>query len=912
MAVYPLPRAICKILYNFCKIRGVKVISRFLNNEPRYLDPLLRAFIRWDAVPGDDAMETLSGDDSKRMTWEERYVLLSWLSHLLLAPFGLSAMSSDDIPIPYDNLGQLGDAPLETPAITKSLLSVALKYVNVPGKEREAATVLLARLTLRQDVQSHLLKRLIDWAFQTIQPTWSADLPSVYTCIGVLSFLARLGVSGQVENLASFVIPVFERTIRIAQEESDTSKAIRASAFARKTLIKILRTFALLAYSVNERPGGKISDDKLSCTLEDAIDHFLVSLADDDTPVRLAASKSLSIITLRLNPDMAAEVIEAVLASLEENILYEKPGGALLTPLEARKFGTGTLKRNLSAVDAQRWHGLLLTLAHLLFRRAPPTKQLPSVLQSLISGLVFEQRSSTGSSVGTGVRDASCFGIWALSRKYTTNELLALESSSIHLSTGPRKVNAVQMLAIELVCAACTDPSGNIRRGASAALQELVGRHPDTIVEGIPLVQVVDYYAVARRSRAMIDVAKSTTSLDHLYWSPLVDSLIQWRGIGSPDAASRRQAARAIGVLSAQGAHKTMKTTFQRLEQKLDNIPARDVETRHGCLLSIAATVEAYIALQDGNVSTTADNDSPIDASDVCRQIAGFWGFFDSSSGPTREDLTLQAARPELTAEASSRLICSLSQSANKLVGMPRPPTLALDVVLRVLSLCISRGEDIAIEPSSEALSNIFLLLSPSKREEVVHSLVSHIHATSKLPTGRGHILGLGAIFKRIDSGNSLKGLVVEELLCSAGRDELIEKRVVAVKCLSTEVLPHTGMPLKIFHIDMCLRNEFNNMPVVTDNLVEHFVGFLNDYTTDRRGDIGSLIRVEALQGAKVIIHSGLVIADHGKCVQKLVGCITRLAAEKLDKVRFQAWLCLQDFWTLQSGFPLLMRYAYV
>ena len=109
----------------------------------------------------------------------------------------------------------------------------------------------------------------------------------------------------------------------------------------------------------------------------------------------------------------------------------------------------------------------------------------------------------------------------------------------------------------------------------------------------------------------------------------------------------------------------------------------------------------------------------------------------------------------------------------------------------------------------------------------------------------------------------------------------------------------------------MYLRNEFDNIPAVTDDLVEHFAGFLNDYTTDRRGDIGSLIRVEALQGAKAIIHSGLILADHDKCVQKLVGCITRLAAEKLDKVRFQAWLCLQDFWELQSDFPLLIGYVF-
>jgi hypothetical protein len=137
--LYPLPRAICRLLYTFCKVRGVKVISRFLNNEPKYLDPMLRAFIEWDAL----AVGESYGENPRQLVWEERYVMLIWLSHLLLAPFDLSSLSSDDIPVPFDNLGQIKPLPAHAPMVAKSLLSVTLKYVNVPGKEREAATLCL-------------------------------------------------------------------------------------------------------------------------------------------------------------------------------------------------------------------------------------------------------------------------------------------------------------------------------------------------------------------------------------------------------------------------------------------------------------------------------------------------------------------------------------------------------------------------------------------------------------------------------------------------------------------------------------------------------------------------------------------------------------------------------------------------
>ncbi|PWY95857.1 hypothetical protein BO94DRAFT_482772 [Aspergillus sclerotioniger CBS 115572] len=880
---YPLPRAICRLLYTFCKVRGVKVISRFLNNEPKYLDPLLRAFIEWDAIAQDEP-ELGIGNIPPRLVWEERYVMLIWISHLLLAPFDLASMSSDDIPIPYDNLGQLKGFPAQTPTVTKSLLSVALNYVNVSGKEREAATVLLARLVLRRDMQAlGLLTNLTDWAFSAVQPTGSAEPPSVYTCIGVLSFIARLGASGQVEDFAPLVTPVFEQTLRVVQGNSGVSDVINSSALARKTIIKILRAVTVMALSLSERGSNAISDDQVSTILEDAIDHFLVALADKDTPVRFAASKALSIITLKLDPDMAAEVIEAVTGSLEENILYEKRDGAIVTPLEARKIGIHTLKRNLSAVDAQRWQGLILTLSHLLFRRAPPTHRLGDVLQPLISGLGFEQRSSTGSSVGTGVRDASCFGIWALSRKYTTQELLALKPQTTSTATAlGEEENTLQMLAIELVCAACVDPSGNIRRGASAALQELIGRHPNTIAEGISLVQVVDYHAVARRSRAMIDVAKATADLSHHYWSPLIESLMHWRGIGSPDAESRRHAAKAIGALSTHQSYKTMQQVFQRLLSRLSSIPRSDVETRHGCLLAITATIDAF------NSQRVRDDDNKSEATNILSQVAEVWEIFGSPIGPTKDDLTLQTFRPELTAEASSRLIYSLAHSVTLAHDprIPHPSADLLDKARETLSLCISRGEDISIESSSNAVSELLPLLPPVEQDQMILGWFSHIHTTWNLPTGRGQITALGTVFRRIEPDNFLGKAIIDSIIQCAEKEELIEKRVAAVKSLATGVLPY---------ID------------VTDDIVDHLIRFLNDYTTDRRGDIGSLIRLEAIQAAQTALERRSA-ANQAPRVQEIVGCLCRLAAEKLDKVRVQAWTCLQGFWETAQGFPPLTR----
>ncbi|KAJ6036942.1 Tubulin-specific chaperone D C-terminal [Penicillium herquei] len=871
-AVYPLPKAICRLLYTFCKVRGVKVISRFLNNEPKYLDSMLRAFVDWDAASNPSLTEGSEDTESYSLQWEERYVMLVWLSHLLLAPFDLSSLSSDDIPVPFDNLQQLGNLAENTPMIGKSLLSLALHYINVPGKEREAATALLARLVLRGDMQAlGLLNGLTDWAFSMLKPSESTEAPSVYSCIGVLSFIARLAGSGQVEDLASLLKPVFEQTISVSQGTSAVSSVLQSSAMARKIVVKILRNITVMALSLKE-----------------AIDHFLVSLADKDTPVRFASSKALSVITLKLDPDMGAEVIEAVIGSLGENILFEKEDGSLMTPFEARKAGLQSLKRNLSGVDAQRWQGLMLTLSHLLFRRAPPISQLPDILQSLVSGLDFEQRSSTGSSVGTGVRDAACFGVWAMSRKYTTSELQALQAQKIPSFSGKSEVGVLQKLAVELVCSACVDPSGNIRRGASAALQELIGRHPNMIAEGIPLVQVVDYHAVARRSRAMIDVAKATASLDMVYWSPLLEALMGWRGIGSPDAESRRRAASSIGSLSKLEKFKTMSVVLQKLSSKIPRIPRSDVESRHGCLLSIAATVDAYIHEWD---SSPEARDTP-EGKEVLSQVTALWNIFNSPYSPTDNDLKLQSSRPELTAEAASCLINSLCQATIS-VGFSRPSDPLLDRVLEILSLCISRSDDISIQTSSDALSIIFPLLSPEKQDATVQAWFSYLRTSSRLPGGRGQILALGAVFKRLGGQDKLQESIVTELLKCAGKDELIEKRVSAVKCFASGVLPHT-----------------DNLSPLIETIASSLLDFLNDYTTDRRGDIGSLIRVEAIQAARALEPK---LSPGASVAFDLTGCLCRLSCEKLDKVRLQASLCLQDcYWDRVKFNPFQKRFEHI
>ena len=81
---------------------------------------------------------------------------------------------------------------------------------------------------------------------------------------------------------------------------------------------------------------------------------------------------------------------------------------------------------------------------------------------------------------------------------------------------------------------------------------------------------------------------------------------------------------------------------------------------------------------------------------------------------------------------------------------------------------------------------------------------------------------------------------------------------------------------------------------MISGTLSQALHACLNDYTTDRRGDIGSLIRLEAIDATAVILKKGLLSVSEG---QDMAARVCGLAVEKLDKVRFRAWGCLQANW---------------
>lgn len=888
--VIPLPRAISKILYVFCKVRGTKVISQFLNNEPRYLEPMLDALESWAGKMYSSKQNATPKHGF--MVWEESFIMLLWLSHLLLAPFDLSSMSSDNAGIQLRDSLLYVDLPAAIPPIAKRVVCMSTYHLSLPSKAREAAGTLLVRLAVRTDMRRiGLQKILIDWALSFIRGESNAATPtSIYGYIGVLSFLAGFIVSAENEVLKPLLSRAYIAVQHVDSDPSASSVGTNSSASARKLVIKVERALAVAGMKVDSKASDDSGPSLGGDALEDIINHLLTALEDKDTPVRLAASKGLSVIAVELEPDMVEQIIDMIDERLYEDTLWEDAHTGADAP--------GSLELNLGAVSALRWHGLILALSQLIFRGSmPPKSVLGKVMFSLTTALRFEQRSSLGNSVGTSVRDAACFGLWATARRYKTAEIKRCRPVRASYNDGatmstlqvpaqqPRSTadvagsesamdleSTLQVLANELVLAATLDAAGNIRRGASAALQEMIGRHPEEIKSGIDLVQVVDYHGIALRSRAMTEVAISVSQVEPTYWHSILRGLLDWRGVRSGDVECRRNAAHAIGLLAHSRGPKMVASTISILRRRLLACETPRIEERHGLLLAMSEVVSRWC-----DVDLT---DRPRLLATTEGELAELWHLFSGDGGPKTLSNGRLVARDlkhlhsALTCEAVCSLVAAL---ANSLISgrSSHPSSTELDECLEALETSLRQSDENVLTASTRAAKALFQILDPDTQEKLVSRWARVLvgpSSGSTVNSAVGVAAALGAIFQHVQ-GLQSRNLVIDTLARLVRPEHGISLRCTALGSLTSGVL------------------ESN---VITGTISQALHACLDDYTTDRRGDVGSLIRLEAIDATAVVLKRRLLSVSER---QDMAARICGLAVEKLDKVRFRAWGCLQANW---------------
>ncbi|KAK5121521.1 hypothetical protein LTR85_005354 [Meristemomyces frigidus] len=838
-----LETTVCTVIYTLCKVRGYKVIVGFFNNEPRYFEAILKSLER--TLP-----EAHGGDTQTE--WQVNYVLLLWLSHLLLTPFDLASISAERSS--KDAIDGL-DLPSALPSLAIRVLKVGTAYLPVSTKAQDAAAALLVRLVARPDMQKlRLGDVLVAKAMRQVQDT-SEDVPvTIYQRLGPLRFLAGIATSA---DLAHLIPDIYRSCDALSSEEE--SNPTMSNAVAKKLMVKIFRNIAILCLRSASADGPLLSFLETAGVLENVIDYLLRALSDRDTPVRYAAAKAISLIVLELEPGMAHEVIQAVLDTFKEDM----PGQG-----SALDFRTA---------NALRWHGLTLALAHSLFKRTASPEQLPDIVNALVSALQFEQRIATGSSLGTNVRDAANFGIWSMSRRYTTAELLQVDSATLGFARkGSEQPSVIQVLAIQLILSACLDPAGNIRRGSSAALQELIGRHPNQVHEGIALVQIVEYQAVGLRRRAMVDVVGHAAGLHDMYWQALLDGLLGWRGLGSADVASREASADSIAKLSLSEQAGAESTVLDTVLQCLDHCLPSDAETLHGLILSLACVVEG------GSASNAAPSKASLGKQwTIVRRLPEYLG-----------SISLRVLRSQLPA-AAARLVTALCRAGLNASGeSPDADDLPFDSLEALLEQLLSRQEQSILDAVAPFVR---AALSLKRRAGVALGCLGAqalckrvaIDATKSTMSGAGRAIALGALAGGYETGLSGKKAGAAITTLAGLVDAMsVDWRVIGVRAIQLAV---EGL-------------DAGQQPghEITVNITSAIQRGMRDYTIDERGDVGSLVRLQAISCASTVLGNR-ADSREDDVTSKLHIELARLSLEKLDRVRVAAAQCRREYLGFES-----------
>ncbi|KIJ17787.1 hypothetical protein PAXINDRAFT_167765 [Paxillus involutus ATCC 200175] len=787
------------LLYNYIKFRGHKTITRFFPHEITDVTIAIR-FMR---LP--------NGPAAHPSQWSLRYVVLLWLSLVSRIPFDLEQ---------FDEQGCQGQT-------FSALEATGKQYLDKAGLEREGAAVLLSRLYMRKDAKEQF-SRFLQWSSSVLQ-----ESKEIFISIAVLQVLCEFVKSGAPEEARS-ATPTLLKISEIVEER----EFLTSNTLVRKYRTKLLSRTGLrlippranhsnmkarVLEATEEQQSRQRNDeqDDNDIDIPEEIDTILQALfsclQDRDTVVRWSAAKGIGRLSERLPTDFSTQVLETVLGLFSIHTI------------------AGASIYDMSSVAEATWHGACLATAEMARRGLVHPPLLPQLLEWLSKALYFDIRKGAHS-IGSNVRDAAAYVIWALARAQDA------------LSLSPHAAKLGQ----SLVAVSLFDRDVSIRRAASAAFQEHVGRM-GLFAHGIDVLRKTDFYSVSIRRNAFVTTAPQVA--EHIEYRPgLIDHLLSIT-LRHWDVAMRQLGAKSLRLICEVDLALLGPSCISRLALLLRSVHTTD---NHGGLLALGELSEAY-------------RQSGPEGDEKRREIFNLIGHVS-------KDAILAPRNEQVLSATCSLIAVSVTlqevQQTQDQSSVPHWRHL-VDQGLR------HRGIN-AQEAAAAAMATVSSLTDCSV---VVQRLIREFkHGSASLQQSLGHVLGV--------------------LNYDAHPHGLAE----AVDCLLESVSPESAT--KISNVE-ARRNYYLAIPKILANtaprLAQHFRSSrvrdlfdaldsgLDDYTTDERGDVGSWIRIACIHGLTSIIEDLFRVSENlpefstflpPHRYHTVIGRILRQGAERLDNVR--------------------------
>ncbi|XP_048478977.1 tubulin-specific chaperone D [Plutella xylostella] len=797
-----LKDAVFNYMYQIVRVRGYKVVVRHLPHE---VSDLLMVLSMLEAH-----------DDEDKECWRSRFVLLLWLSIVVIIPFHMSRLDGFAP-------GAQDDASTKQLTVMERIFNICKKYALSRDTCAEASAYLASKFFIRGDVKEVYLGPFFEWACN-LQTSVTGESTIHY---GVLAAVAAVLKHGKRDDLLPYAPKLLEWVAKLNFRQSN-------AMLVRKYGVKIVQRIGLTylraraaswRYTVGARslsgalrphasgdtaPAAPEAAQPVPTQVEDVVELLLCSLRDDDTVVRWSAAKGLGRIGARLSAEAAADVAESVLTL----------------------FDAG--ERDLAC------HGGCMAIAELARRGLLSPEQLGASITSVCAALARDEPRCGGT---RAARDAACHAAWAFARAYSPE---ALKPYAGEVANG-------------LIATACFDREINVRRAASAAYQENVGRH-GLFPRGIDVLTAADFQAVGPRAHAYLEVAPYVASFPE-YTIPLIDHLVDLK-TEHWDCAIRELSAKALHKLTHKAPEYVATTVLPKLVSKTQSI---DLNVRHGAILALGEAIHALAEaeLPDG---TRADKLIP---PSVLTSVHGL------VSG-LRARRQLLGLGGELVRAAACQCVAALSRARVPL------PAAAVQDWIQLLEECLEHEVSSIRDHAVAAMPCVFTqYLQPDdleyeggtakeKRVQLLEKYCEQLSNTgvNGLLLRMGYAKAIGSLPKFVlsDSCAHVIRSLIECTKVSPPTAKWAEARRDAALALSA-VLQTTD------RLDLA--------PEVIAALLEA----LDEYTVDMRGDIGAWVREASMTGLLSVCRQCAVSAPEVLTPDVVSGIMTRLAQQAVEKI---------------------------
>ncbi len=246
-----------------------------------------------------------------------------------------------------------------------------------------------------------------------------------------------------------------------------------------------------------------------------------------------------------------------------------------------------------------------------------------------------------------------------------------------------------------------------------------------------------------------------------------------------------------------------------------------------------------------------------------------------------------------------------MSLLSNDLPKKTRSLELPTAEIVRVFNLCLTRPEDSVLNIIMKATPAILRLLAQcpnTNTSDIVSEWLSKLENEASYNGLRcsGHAVALGATFNVIDSASTdgtaseLRQRITKVLTFRSTPAVAIAARTIALRALGVLL----QNPVKgTSSTKTCLESDVEAQIGSALNIA------LNDYTITERGDVGALVRLEALNSVSFAWSSGVLQnSKHNERGQQIYADVLRLSLERMDKIRVRAAQLLRQ--DMPNGSP--------